>query len=84
MAHHKSCIKRIKTNEKRRLRNRAVKSVMRKVIKKVRRAETKEEATQLLSTAFSHLDKAAKRRIIHPNMASRTKSRLAKFVQNLA
>ncbi len=84
MAHHKSCMKRIKTNEKSRLRNRAVKSVMRKVLKSVRAAQTKEEATKLLSTAFSHLDKAAKRRIIHPNMASRTKSRLVKFVQSLA
>ena len=83
MPHHKSCIKRVKTNAKKREHNRSVKSAMRRAVKAVRIATDKETALERLPLAFSRLDKAAKRRIIHPNKADRTKSRLRIFINNL-
>jgi small subunit ribosomal protein S20 len=83
MPQHKSAMKRVRTTEKKRLRNKALKSAMRSAIKRVRTATDKETATHLLQDAYSQLDKAAKKRVIHPNKAAREKSHLAKFVQNL-
>jgi small subunit ribosomal protein S20 len=58
---HKSAEKRIKTNEKARLVNRAVRSEIRTSLKKVRGAATVEDATKELPNLFSILDKAARR-----------------------
>lgn len=83
MANSKSSQKRIRTNERRRLRNQAYRSATRTL---VRRAEstiaqgTGEETTTALIAAISKLDKAANKGIIHRNAAARKKSRLmAKF-----
>lgn len=66
------------TNEKRRKRNVAAKSDLRTRTKKVATATTTEERVTAVRDVHSALDKAAKRRMIHPRTASRRKSRLAK------
>lgn len=83
MAHHKSAIKRQRQNEKRQLQNRVVKTRMKTVTKKLAQAEKAGDPQAILNEfnrAKSAIDKAAKKGIIHPNTASRKKSRLAKSV----
>ena len=87
MAHHKSAIKRIKQNEKKRLRNRHVRSTLRTFIKRVREAvegKDKAAATEALALAIPVIDKAATKGVIHPSNASRNVSRLTKLVNTLA
>lgn len=81
MAHHKSTKKQMRQDVKRRARNRAVKSEVRSVSKKVAAATSPDEAGKALSEAASAIDKAAKKRIIHWKTAARKKSRLAKRVK---
>ena len=83
MAHHKSAIKRHRQNEKRRLQNRVVKTRMKTVARKLAQAEKSGDPQAILNEfnrAKSAIDKAAKKGVIHPNTASRRKSRLAKSV----
>ncbi|MGE5554436.1 MAG: 30S ribosomal protein S20 [Betaproteobacteria bacterium] len=82
MPNIKSAEKRVRTSEKRRARNQAVKSSLRTAVKKVRTAvEAKSPAVaQTFQAATSSLDKAAAKGVIHPNKAARLKSRLAKRV----
>ena len=86
MANIKSQIKRIKTNEKARQRNVAVKSALKTQVRRFRSAaETgdKDAATDALVTASKALDKAASKGIIHKNQAANRKSALAKKVAGL-
>ncbi|WP_156250316.1 30S ribosomal protein S20 [Pseudactinotalea terrae] len=86
MANIKSQIKRIRTNEKARLRNKAVKSELKTQVRHVREAIAsgdKETATAALATASRHLDKAASKGVIHLNQAANRKSALAKQVAAL-
>ncbi len=81
MANIKSQIKRIRQNEKRRLRNRYFKGRARTFVKKARLSIQKgslEEAIQATRLAVSALDKAAEKGILHKNNAARRKSRLMK------
>ena len=82
MANHKSALKRIRSNEAKRLRNKYQHKTTRNVIKKLREAG-KEEAETLLPTVISMLDKLAKNNIIHKNKAANTKSKLTKHVAAL-
>ena len=82
MPHHKSAWKRMRTNEKRRLRNRAVRSRVRKAIKKFRLAPI-EEKPQLLRKATSELDNAVRKGVIKDRTAIRYKSRLARLLNKL-
>jgi small subunit ribosomal protein S20 len=52
-------------------------------MKRVRSATVKEEAAKLLQQAVTVIDKAAQKGVLHKNNASRTKSRLSRFVGNL-
>jgi small subunit ribosomal protein S20 len=77
--------KRLRQNEKLRVRNRAVKSVMRGQIRRVREAVAAgngEQAQAELKIAQKRLDKAASTNLIHKNAAARTKSRLVKLVKS--
>ncbi|RKT53126.1 30S ribosomal protein S20 [Saccharothrix australiensis] len=81
MANIKSQLKRIKTNEKARLRNKAVKSSLKTAIRKFREAAEagdKEKATALAREASRKLDKAVTKGVIHANQAANKKSALAK------
>lgn len=75
-----SALKRVRQSEKRRLRNRAVRSRIKTMIKKFMAAEGREEKEALLREIYSLLDKAARKRIIHPNTAARRKAKLARLL----
>ncbi|WP_371151825.1 30S ribosomal protein S20 [Buchananella felis] len=86
MANIKSKIKRIKTNEKSRLRNQAVKSELKTFVRKVREAIAagdKEAAEAALRVASRKLDKAVSKGVIHKNQAANRKSKLATQVAGL-
>ncbi|HEU5151870.1 MAG TPA: 30S ribosomal protein S20 [Iamia sp.] len=80
MANIKSQIKRNRQNEKRRLRNKAVRSEMRTRTKAaVATAEAgSDDAAEALRIALRRIDKAAAKGVIHKNQAARRKSRLVK------
>ncbi|QQM43394.1 30S ribosomal protein S20 [Streptomyces liliifuscus] len=86
MANIKSQIKRIKTNEKARLRNKAVKSSLKTAIRKAREAAAAgdvEKATEAAREASRKLDKAVSKGVIHKNQAANKKSALASNVSTL-
>lgn len=83
MPHHKSAEKRVRTNDKARLANLAVKSRVRSALRKVREAKNRSDAQPRLETALSVLDRAAQKGVIHRTTASRNKSRLTLFVNKL-
>jgi small subunit ribosomal protein S20 len=86
VANIKSQMKRIKTNEKARLRNKSVKSELKTHVRKVREAVAagdKETATVALATASRKLDKAVAKGVIHANRAANRKSAIAKSVAAL-
>jgi len=84
MANHKSSIKRIRSNEAKRDRNRYQHKTTRNIVKNLRKSANKSEAQALFLTAISALDKLAKKNIIHKNKASNLKSSLQKHVTALA
>lgn len=77
MAHHKSALKRIRTSEKRRLRNRGYRKMMRKSLRAAREAEGDQVMPEVLK-ACQVLDKLVSKGIIHKKTAARRKSRLYK------
>ena len=80
MPNTKQAKKRMRQNEERRVANKSTRSAMRTAVKKVLRAESKEEAQTLLPAAMKRVDKAAKHHVIHQNAAARVKRRLSKAV----
>jgi len=84
MANHKSALKRIRSNEAKRVLNRYQAKSTRTLVKKLRTTTDKNEAQELFKTASSMLDRLAKKNIIHKNKAANNKSKLAKFVNALA
>jgi len=84
MANHKSALKRIRSNEKRKVLNRYQHKTTRNAIKALRMAVDKNEASAKLASVISMVDKLAKKNIIHDNKASNLKSKLTKLVANLA
>ena len=86
MANIKSQIKRIRTNEKARQRNKAYKSELKTYSRKVRTAVTAGDAAaagEALKAASRKLDKAVSKGVIHKNQAANRKSGLAKLVAKL-
>ncbi len=86
MANIKSQIKRIRTNDDARLRNKAVKSEVKTYVRRVREAVAggdKEAAATALTHASKKLDKAVSKGVIHSNQAANKKSALAKAVNAL-
>ncbi|MFO0356978.1 MAG: 30S ribosomal protein S20 [Sphingobacteriaceae bacterium] len=83
MANHKSAIKRIRSNDAKRLRNRYNSKTTRTAVKKLRTSTDKKEAKDLLPKVSAMVDKLAKRNIIHKNKASNLKSKLTKKVATL-
>ena len=83
MAHHKSAKKRIRQDEKIRLRNRYYKKSTRTAIQKLREMEDKVEAQKFLPKVVSMIDKLAKHNIWHDNKAGNLKSKLTVFVNKL-
>ena len=86
MANIKSQMKRIRTNEKRRQRNLAVKSELKTLVRRTREAVEagdKEAAIEALRIASRKLDKAVSKGVIHANQAANRKSAIAKQVAAL-
>lgn len=84
MANHKSAIKRIRSNNAKRLQNRYYAKTTRNAIKKLRDTEGKKEASALLPKVVAMLDKLAKKNVIHKNKAANLKSKLTKKVNAIA
>ncbi len=83
MAHHKSALKRIRQNQKRRMHNRFYHKSTRTAIKKLKSTTDKEKAVKFLPLVVAMIDKLAKRNIIHSNKAANLKSKLTKYVNGL-
>ena len=83
MANHKSALKRIRSNESKRLRNKYQHKTTMNAVRDLRAVEDKKEAEGMLSNVISMLDKLAKNNIIHKNKAANLKSKLTKQVAAL-
>lgn len=80
MANIKSQIKRIKTNEKARVRNKDVKSALKTAVRRAHEAQAGGDpaaAAAAVAEASKRLDKAASKGVIHKNQAANRKSSLA-------
>lgn len=84
MANHKNTKKAIRNSAKKRLLNRYQAVTSRNLVKKLRSTTDHTEASELLKTVISKLDRLAKRNVIHKNKASNNKSKLTRFVNGLA
>lgn len=87
MANIKSAIKRIRQNEKRRVRNAAVRSSMRTAVKGARESIAEGQAAPAQETVLRTirlLDKAVTKGVIHRNVAARKKSRLTRQLNALS
>ena len=86
MANKKSAIKRLRSADRRRLRNRVYRGGARTIVRNARRlieAGREEEAREAVRRAASALDKAAEKGIIHKNNAARRKSRLMRQLNQI-
>lgn len=91
MANTKSAIKRAQIAERNRLRNKAYKSAVKTLVKKYLTAvetygknptpDSLQDVQQRMSDAYSKIDKAVKRGVLHRNNGARKKSRLAKALK---
>lgn len=83
MPNIKSAKKRMQLSAAARLKNRAERSRIRKAIKQVRAAEDADAGAAKLIAAVALLDRAATRRLVHPNRVARIKSQLSRHVNTL-
>ena len=83
MANHKSALKRIRSNEAKRLTNKYQHKTTRSAIKRLRELTDKKEAEKMFPSVISMLDRLAKKNVIHANKAANLKSGLAKHVAAL-
>ncbi len=80
MANHKSAIKRIRSNDAKRLENRYYAKTTRNAIKALKNISDKKEAETKLPEVVSMIDKLSKKNVIHKNKAGNLKSQLAKLI----
>jgi small subunit ribosomal protein S20 len=87
MPHTRSAKKNVRKIEARNLRNRAVKSAIKTQIKKfmdIVKSGSPDTLQSEFKIAAKKLDKAAAKRVIHPNQAARKKSQLARMINKKA
>jgi len=84
MANHKSALKRIRSNNKKRLRNKLQHKTARNAVRNLRKETDAKKAAEMLPGVIAKIDKLAKKNIIHSNKASNLKSKLTKLVVSLA
>ncbi len=77
MANHKSAIKRIRQDRKKRLRNKSYKSFIKTVTKKFMKEQDPQKKEELLRELYSALDKAVTKGILHRNTVARRKRKAA-------
>ena len=80
MANHKSALKRIRSNETKRNRNRLQHKTTRNAIKDLKQSSKKSDIKKKLPRVVSMIDKLAKKNIIHKNKAANLKSSLSKLL----
>ncbi|MES2799420.1 MAG: 30S ribosomal protein S20 [Bacteroidota bacterium] len=83
MANHKSALKRIRTNETKRVLNKYQHKTTRNALRKLRGTTDKKEAMEMMPRVIAMLDKLAKRNIIHKNKAANLKSGLQLKINQL-
>jgi len=83
MANHKSTLRRIRSDEKKKTRNKYDHKSTRTAIKNLRNSEDKKEAGEMLPKVSGMIDKLAKKNIIHKNKAANLKSGLSAHVKAL-
>jgi len=83
MANHKSSIKRIRSNETKKLTNRYFHKTTRNALKKLRGTSDKKVAVSLLVEVTSLLDKLAKKNVIHKNKAGNLVGKVTRHVNAL-
>ena len=83
MANHKSALKRVRSDEAKRLRNKYQHKTTRNAIRDLRATTDKKEAEKMLPRVTQLIDKLAKRNIIHNNKAANLKSGLTAFIDRL-
>ena len=83
MANHKSAINRVRSDEKKRDRNRYQHKTTRNAVRDLRASTDAKEATEMLPKVSSMLDKLAKTNVIHKNKAANLKSSLSAHVSKL-
>lgn len=83
MANHKSALKRIKSSEVKKVRNKYYHKTTRNAIRNLRALTDKQEGEKMLPTVVGMIDKLAKKNIIHKNKAGNLKSKLATFVAGM-
>lgn len=83
MANHKSALKRIRQNEKRRVHNKFFAKTMRNALRDFRALTEKKEAEERFPKMTSLIDKLVKKNIIHKNKAGNLKSKMAKQVSTM-
>lgn len=81
MPNIKSAKKRMQLSREARTRNRVTRSRIRTAIRRVSEADTHENAEARRKGAVALIDRAANRRVLHPNKAGRIKSRLDRLVR---
>ena len=84
MPNIKSAKKRMQLSRAARSRNRVTRSRIRTAIRRVREADSQEQADEYRREAVALIDRAATRRVLHPNQAGRMKSQLDRLVRALA
>ena len=83
MANHKSSLKRMRQDAKKRLHNRYYKKTTRSAIQRLREMEDADKASAFAPKVYSLIDRVAKRNIWHANKAANLKSGLAKHINKL-
>ena len=83
MANHKSSEKRIRSTETRKTQNHYQAKTVRNAVKTLRNTTEKEEVIKSLPEVISHLDKLAKKSVIHKNKAANLKSKMMKKANTL-
>ncbi len=83
MANHKSSLKRIRQDARKRLRNRYYKKTARSAIQRLRSIEDSSDAEKFAPKVYSLIDRLAKRHVWHDNKAANLKSSLSKHINKL-
>ncbi|VAW14353.1 SSU ribosomal protein S20p [hydrothermal vent metagenome] len=83
MAHHKSALKRIRQDQKKRLHNKYYAKTTRNAIRELRNEKDKESAGKRYPGVIAMIDKLAKRKIIHKNKAANLKSKLTIHINDM-
>ena len=83
MANHKSSVKRIRSDKKKKTHNKYYAKTMRNAVKNIRNITDKAKAEKELPHVISKIDKRAKNSVIHKNKAANLKSKLTKKINSL-